>query len=226
MNALLKKDFITSKNLLIIMNLLVLCGIGMVAFFEGTIMVASSVYLMASFLIPIVLTRLMSNDEMKKHYNMLINSFPVTRKSVVLSKYMFYMICYIITAIFLFSIMFILFKPSGEDIEYILFIQSMAFAVYALLIGVLNYMFYTKSYDVAIKYSSIVTITIIYIPMMLIPLAERIFPDTVNALKEFVYINFNNRPFVLISSIFLIGIVLYGICMLLSVRGYCKKDLD
>ena len=225
MNALLKKDMITSKNPLIIMNLLVGCVMVVLTIIGAKAPVYFPIYTFATLFIPIILNKFTATEETRKYYDMLINSFPVDRKDVVVSKYTFYLLVYFITSIFLLSIIFVLGKISGEDLKMLLFSQSFSFLYYVVIICVPNYIFYKASYDVAVKYSGFTLLGIIYLPMLVIFLAEKIFPSASKKVVGFFMKSIENG-FLIIPLIFLIGLVIYGIITTLSIKGYCNKDLS
>lgn len=226
MLALLKKDFITSRKSVIIMNLIAACILGGVSLFkEFPIEAISMMYIMASIFIPLMSNKMMSTEEGKRNYDTIINSFPVSRKSVVISKNLFYFLMYLITSIILLLTIIIIKKPSTQDLTYILFIQSLTFIYYSLIIGIPNYMYYKFDYDVAMKYGVIVFLSIIYVPMIVLKIGEKVLPNFESKIISIIEAGNLQTMFIAVSA-FLVGLLIYVVFTILSINGYSKKDLS
>lgn len=222
MCALLKKDFLTSRFIYLVTTLLMMA----VLFFlvKRNTMVALMVATIGSVLVPIMVNKFTATEEMRRNYDLVINSFPIKKREVVISKYMYYLIMHLITAVIFQAIVVLNNLSDTSFLITVLLIQGAAFIYYILFIGMPNYIYYKYDYDVAAKYSPIIIIVGANIPIVLSKLVEKINPNTrisiVNAIE-----NGSNEAVLLSLVIFLVGFILYGIIVAASVRGYARRDL-
>ncbi len=220
MIALLKKDFITSRKPLLIINIIAGLMLGLVTKYTRDALPMT--YTVATLLVPVIVNRFTATSELRKNYDLIINSFPVKRRDVVLSKYIYYMIAYIISSIIMFSIVVTLGSLSKEELTTIFLIQSLTFIYYVLLIGATNYTYYKLEYSVAVKYSSIIMLSVFYLPYALIFAGKKFFPELSNNIINSIMSGSINRVTIVA---FLAGVIIYAIFMLLSVGAYNKRDL-
>lgn len=225
MLTLLKKDFITSKKMLIFLNLISAVILGFITIKANISEVSSIFYAIATMIIPFVANKAGAAEELKKHYDSLINSFPIKRKDVVISKYLYYLLLYVVSTVFLGAVVFILGKYDMEKISFAILIQSMVFIYFVLLTGVTNYIYYRFDYNVATKYGPIIIIVIIYLPILIYKLLSIIKPDFIDTvLVSMLGENFVQYKLPII--IFAVGLVIYFILMFFSIKRYKQKDLD
>ncbi len=151
MKALLKKDFITSRYIYAVAILfvgIVLCISSMCSF-----EVVMIVYVLGTSMIPLMVNKFTATDEMRRNYDVIINSFPVKRIDVVLSKFVYYLASYILTSFILLAVTLIVRRFNQEELTMIYIIQSLSFIYYYLMIGVTNFVYYRYDYSVATKLS-------------------------------------------------------------------------
>ncbi|MEG1256180.1 ABC-2 transporter permease [Clostridium sp.] len=223
MIALLKKDFITSRYAYSIITLLV----GVILAFTSikSMEAAMFIYVMGSMMIPIMVNKFTATEEMRKNYDIIINSFPVKRRDVVISKYIYYLVIYIATAVVLLGIITLVGRLNVEELKLILLVQSIVFIYYSLIQGVSNYIYYRFEYSTAAKYSSIIIISIIYVPFILVGFISKISPNIKEKFLSYGDKVMNNVPLVA-TTIILIGLAIYAVFILLSIEGYKKRDLQ
>ncbi|MEG0671411.1 ABC-2 transporter permease [Clostridium sp.] len=223
MIALLKKDLITCRYPYIVTVLLV--GVVMAFAAIKDMNIAIFICVFCSILIPMIVNKFTATEELRKNYDIIINSFPVKRRDVVISKYIYYLITYITTVVILFGIIMLVGELSAEDIKIGILIQSIIFLYYTLIQGISNYIYYKFEYSTAAKYSSIIVLGIVYIPMILLNLISKVNPGIKEQILSYGDNVMNNLPFV-VAMILLIGIVIYMIFILLSIKEYEKRDLQ
>lgn len=222
MVALLKKDFLTSRyiytviTLIVVVVMLVMMKINPI----GALIIAT----MGSVLIPVIVNKFTATEEMRKNYDMLMNSFPVKRSDVVISKYMYYLILHFLTGIILQGIVILSNRGDSSVLLAVLIAQCIAFLYYILLIGLPNFIYYHFDYDVATKYSMIITFVVVYTPMILMGIIDRINPNIRRRVLEYISAG-KIDGFMLVGALFAIGILLYIIIIAASVMGYRRRDL-
>lgn len=222
MRALLKKDFITSRYIYTISLLVVgiaLCFASMYSF-EATL----SIYLLGTFIVPLIANKFTATDEMRRNYDVIINSFPVRRVDVVISKFIYYFIIYVLCSSILMSIVLLVGNFNQENLYIIYIIQSLSFIYYCLIIGVTNFIYYRYDYSVAAKYSAIIIIAVINVPIFILKLIDKIHPNIFKGISKYLLVSTIPRVYLAIG-ITLIGIIIYFFFIVLSIIGYRKRDL-
>ncbi len=222
MGALLKKDFITSRYIYTIALLVVgiaLCFASMYSF-EATLMI----YLFGTFIVPLISNKFTATDEMRRNYDVIINSFPVRRVDVVISKFIYYLIVYILCSSILMLIVFLVGNFSKEKLNIIYIIQSLSFIYYCLIIGITNFIYYRYDYGVAAKYSAIIIIAVINVPIFILKFIDKISPDIFLGVSNYLLESTIHGVYLAIGII-LIGIMIYFLFIVLSIIGYRKRDL-
>lgn len=222
MKALLKKDFITSRYIYIVAILIVgmiVCFASMYRF-EATLMI----YLLGTFMVPLMANKFTATDEMRKNYDVIINSFPVRRIDVVLSKFIYYLVSYILTSFILLAIITIVGDFHKEELTMIYIIQSLSFIYYCLIIGVTNFIYYRYDYGVAAKYSAIIVIAVINVPIMILKLIDKLSPNIFIKIRKYLLESTTNGVY-LATGVILVGIIIYILFIGLSIMGYRKRDL-
>lgn len=222
MIALLKKDFITSRYIYAVAILfvgIVLC-ISSMCSFEATMIV----YVLGTLMVPLMANKFTATDEMRRNYDVIINSFPVKRIDVVLSKFIYYLASYILTSLILFTIIKIVGGFNQEQLTTVYIIQSLSLVYYFLIIGVTNFIYYRYDYGVAAKYSLIITMAIIYVPILLLKIIDKINPNIEIKITSYLLESTTNGAY-LATAIILVGLMLYILFVVLSIIGYRKRDL-
>lgn len=222
MGALLKKDFITSRYIYTISLLvvgIVLCFASMYSF-EATLLI----YLLGTFIVPLIANKFTATDEMRRNYDVIINSFPVRRVDVVISKFIYYFIIYVLCSSILMSIVLLVGNFNQENLYIIYIIQSLSFIYYCLIIGVTNFIYYRYDYSVAAKYSAIIIIAVINVPIIILKLIDKIRPNIFKGISKYLLVSTIPRVYLAIGII-LIGIIIYFFFIVLSIIGYRKRDL-
>lgn len=222
MGALLKKDFLTSRyiysviTLLVIAVLVVLVKVNPVAaFMTATI---------GSVMVPIIVNKFTATEEMRKNYDVVMNSFPVKRKDVVISKYMYYLIMHFLTAVLLQGIVVINNLSDSSFLVTAFLVQGAAFIYYILFIGIPNYVYYRFDYDVATKYSAIIIIVVANLPLMISGLMDRVNPNLKITIIKSIEAG-GRDAWILAGLVFLIGFIVYFIMAAASARSYARRDL-
>ncbi len=222
MGALLKKDFITSRYIYTISLLvegIALCFASMYSF-EATLFI----YLLGTFIVPLIANKFTATDEMRRNYDVIINSFPVRRVDVVISKFIYYFIIYVLCSSILMSIVLLVGNFNQESLYIIYIIQSLSFIYYCLIIGVTNFIYYRYDYSVAAKYSAIIIIAVINVPIFILKLIDKIRPNIFKGISKYLLVSTIPRVYLAIG-ITLIGIIIYFFFIVLSIIGYRKRDL-
>lgn len=222
MGALLKKDFITSRYIYTISLLvegIALCFASMYSF-EATLFI----YLLGTFIVPLIANKFTATDEMRRNYDVIINSFPVKRVDVVISKFIYYFIIYVLCSSILMLIVFLVGNLNQENLNIIYIIQSLSFIYYCLIIGVTNFVYYRYDYSVAAKYSAIIIIAVINVPIIIMKLIDKIRPNIFIGISKYLLVSTIPRVYLAIGII-LIGIIIYFFFIVLSIIGYRKRDL-
>ncbi len=222
MGALLKKDFITSRYIYTISLLvegIALCFASMYSF-EATLFI----YLLGTFIVPLIANKFTATDEMRRNYDVIINSFPVRRVDVVISKFIYYFIIYVLCSSILMSIVLLVGNFNQENLYIIYIIQSLSFIYYCLIIGVTNFIYYRYDYSVAAKYSAIIIIAVINVPIFILKLIDKIRPNIFKGISKYLLVSTIPRVYLAIG-ITLIGIIIYFFFIVLSIIGYRKRDL-
>lgn len=222
MKALLKKDFITSRYIYIVAILIVgmiVCFASMYRF-EATLMI----YLLGTFMVPLMANKFTATDEMRKNYDVIINSFPVKRIDVVLSKFIYYLISYILCSFILLLIMFLVGNFLKEQLTIIYIVQSLSFIYYCLIIGVTNFIYYRYDYGVAAKYSAIIIIAVINVPIIILKLIDKLSPNISVKITNY-FLESTTHGVYLATGMILVGIIIYILFIGLSIMGYRKRDL-
>lgn len=222
MKSLLKKDFITSRYIYTIAILIVgiiLCFASIYSF-EVTFMI----YLLGTFMVPLMANKFTATDEMRRNYDTIINSFPVKRRDVVLSKFIYYFISYILCSLILLLIVFIVGNFNEEQVSMIYIIQSLSFIYYCLIIGATNFIYYRYDYSVASKYSLVIMMSIIYVPIIILKFVDKINPNIFIKVTNYL-LESTVHGIYLAISIGLLGIFIYVLFIVLSIIGYRKRDL-
>jgi len=222
MIALLKKDFITSRYIYAVAILfvgIVLC-ISSICSFEATMIV----YVLGTLMVPLMANKFTATDEMRRNYDVIINSFPVKRIDVVLSKFIYYLASYILTSLILFTIIKIVGGLNQEQLTTVYIIQSLSLVYYFLIIGVTNFIYYRYDYGVAAKYSLIITMAIIYVPILFLKIIDKINPNIEIKITSYLLESTTNGAY-LATAIILVGLMLYILFVVLSIIGYRKRDL-
>ncbi|WP_346931332.1 ABC-2 transporter permease [Clostridium sp.] len=222
MGALLKKDFITSRYIYTISILvvgIVVCFASMYSF-EATLLI----YLLGTFMVPLMANKFTATDEMKKNYDVIINSFPVKRIDVVLSKFIYYFISYVLCSFILLLIMFLVGNFHKEQLIIIYIVQSLSFIYYCLIIGITNFVYYRYDYGVATKYSSIIIIAIINVPIIILRLVDNINPNISVKITNYLLESTAHGIYVA-TAIILVGLIIYTLFVQLSIIGYRKRNL-
>jgi hypothetical protein len=222
MKALLKKDFITSRYIYAVAILfvgIVLCISSMCSF-----EVVMIVYVLGTSMIPLMVNKFTATDEMRRNYDVIINSFPVKRIDVVLSKFVYYLASYILTSFILLAVTLIVRRFNQEELTMIYIIQSLSFIYYCLMIGVTNFVYYRYDYSVATKYSSIIIIAIINVPIIILQLINSIKPNFEIKITSYLLESTTNGAY-FATAIILVGLMLYILFVVLSIIGYRKRDL-
>lgn len=220
MIALIKKDYLTSRFSYIILTIFVtlaIIGLSIVSK-EGSLVVGT----MGSVFIPLIVNKFASTEEMRKHYDIVMNSFPVKRRDVVISKFIFYLLIYFLTAVLFITITALFNGLNGFDLKMFLFINSLIFIYYVLFIGVPNSIFYCTDYEAYMKYSALITIAIVNLPILGGVVLDKAFPG----IKESVIKLMDNASiYKSILAVLVFGLILYITLMIISIVGYSKKDL-
>ncbi len=222
MIALLKKDFITSRYIYAVAILfvgIVLCISSMCSF-----EVVMIVYVLGTLMVPLMANKFTATDEMRRNYDVIINSFPVKRIDVVLSKFIYYLASYILTSLILFTIIKIVGRFNQEQLTTVYIIQSLSLVYYFLIIGVTNFIYYRYDYGVAAKYSLIITMAIIYVPILFLKIIDKINPNIEINITSYLLESTTNGAY-LATAIILVGLMLYILFVVLSIIGYRKRDL-
>ncbi|MFR1709058.1 MAG: ABC-2 transporter permease [Clostridium sp.] len=222
MKSLLKKDFITSRYIYTIAILIVgiiLCFASIYSF-EVTFMI----YLLGTFMVPLMANKFTATDEMRRNYDTIINSFPVKRRDVVLSKFIYYLISYILCSLILLLIVFIVGNFNEEQVSMIYIIQSLSFIYYCLIIGATNFIYYRYDYSAASKYSLVIMMSIIYVPIIILKFVDKINPNIFIKVTNYL-LESTVHGIYLAISIGLLGIFIYVLFIVLSIIGYRKRDL-
>ena len=222
MKSLLKKDFITSRYIYTIAILIVgiiLCFASIYSF-EVTFMI----YLLGTFMVPLMANKFTATDEMRRNYDTIINSFPVKRRDVVLSKFIYYLISYILCSLILLLIVFIVGNFNEEQVSMIYIIQSLSFIYYCLIIGATNFIYDRYDYSAASKYSLVIMMSIIYVPIIILKFVDKINPNIFIKVTNYL-LESTVHGIYLAISIGLLGIFIYVLFIVLSIIGYRKRDL-
>ncbi len=222
MVALLKKDFLTSRYIYSVITLIVVAVLVFMVRINpmGGMMIA----VLGSVLIPVIVNKFTATEEMRKNYDVVMNSFPVKRSDVVVSKYMYYVILHFLTVVILQGIMILNNFGDVEVLLAVLIAQGVAFLYYILMIGLPNFVYYRFDYEVAAKYSTIITLVVVYTPIILMGFVDRINPNI--RIRVLEYISKGEiSGFMLAGILFAIGIVLYTIIIVASAKGYRRRDL-
>lgn len=222
MGALLKKDFLTSRYIYSVITLIVAVVLVFVIRINsvGGMMIA----VLGSVIIPVIVNKFTATEEMRKNYDVVMNSFPVRRKDVVVSKYMYYVMLHFFTAVILQGIVLLNHYGNVEVLVAVLIAQGLAFLYYILMVGLPNFIYYSFDYEVAIKFSTIIILVVVYTPILLMGFIDRINPNI--RMKVIEYISKSeNSGFKLAGMLFSIGVILYVIIIALSTRGYRRRDL-
>lgn len=222
MIALLKKDFLTSRYIYTVTILISIIGVIIVNAINPTGGLA--VALVASVLIPVIINKFTATDELRKNYDMLMNSFPIKRRDVVISKYTFYLIQHIIATILLQGT--VLFLNRGDEglLIIILLIQGAGFIYYIFFVGVPNLIYYCCDYSTAMRFSPIIIILAANAPLIVGNIIKKINP---NAQQQFLKaIEACGNPIYNLAGMLIVGgLILYSIIMLISIQGYKRRDL-
>lgn len=222
MGALLKKDFITSRYIYTISILvvgIVVCFTSMYSF-EATLLI----YLLGTFMVPLMANKFTATDEMRKNYDVIINSFPVKRIDVVLSKFIYYFISYVLCSFILLLIMFLVGNFTKEQLTIIYIVQSLSFIYYCLIIGITNFVYYRYDYGVASKYSSLIIIVIANVPIIILRLVNNINPNISVKITNYLLESTAHGIYVA-TAIILAGLIIYALFVQLSIIGYRKRNL-
>ncbi len=161
---------------------------------------------------------------MRRNYDVIINSFPVRRVDVVISKFIYYFIIYVLCSSILMSIVLLVGNFNQESLYIIYIIQSLSFIYYCLIIGVTNFIYYRYDYSVAAKYSAIIIIAVINVPIFILKLIDKIRPNIFKGISKYLLVSTIPRVYLAIG-ITLIGIIIYFFFIVLSIIGYRKRDL-
>lgn len=222
MGALLKKDFITSRYIYTISILVVgilVCFASMYSF-GATLLI----YLLGTFMVPLMANKFTATDEMRKNYDVIINSFPVKRIDVVLSKFIYYFISYVLCSFIFLLIMFLVGNFPKEQLTIIYIVQSLSFIYYCLIIGITNFVYYRYDYGVASKYSSIIIIAIINVPIIILRLVDNVNPNISAKITNYLLESTAHGIYVA-TAIILLGLIIYALFVQLSIIGYRKRNL-
>lgn len=222
MKALLKKDFITSRYIYIVAILIV----GMIVCFASMYSFESTcfIYLLGTFAVPLMANKFTATDELRRNYDVIINSFPVRRIDVVLSKFIYYLISYILCSLVLMLIVSIVGNFHKEELTIIYIIQSLSFIYYCLIIGVTNFIYYRYDYGVAAKYSAIIVIAVINVPIIILKLIDKLSSNIFIKISKYLLESITHGAYLAIGMI-LLGIIIYILFIGLSIMGYRKRDL-
>ena len=222
MGALLKKDFLTSRYIYTVITLIVVAVMVVMVKINpiGALVIAT----LGSVLIPVIVNKFTATEEIRKNYDMVMNSFPVKRNDVVFSKYMYYLILHFLTGIILQSIVILSNRGDSSVLLAVLIAQCVAFLYYILLIGLPNFIYYRFDYEIAAKYSMIITFVVVYTPMILMGIIDRINPNIRRGILEYISAG-KIDSFMLVGALFAIGILLYIIIIAASAMGYRRRDL-
>ena len=222
MIALLRKDFLTSRFIYLVTNLIVIIGLIIVNTInpQGALIIA----LIASVLIPVIINKFTATEELRKNYDMLMNSFPIKRRDVVVSKYLYYLIQHIVTVILLQGV--VLFLNRGEEGLFIVILlaQGAALIYFIFFIGVPNLVYYCFDYSTAMKYSSIIIILTANTPIILTAVVKKINPNAMQQLLKAIEVG--RSPIYNLAGMVIIGaLVIYGAIIGISIKGYKRRDL-
>ena len=223
MKALLKKDFITSRYVYTVAILIVgiaICVSSMYSFEGGTLII----YLIGTLMVPLMANKFTATDEIRRNYDVIINSFPVRRIDVVLSKFIYYLVSYILTSFILLAIIIIVGNFHKEQLTMIYIVQSLSFIYYCLIIGVTNFIYYRYDYGVAAKYSAIIVIAVINVPIMILKLIDKLSPNIFIKIGEYLLESTSHGAY-FGTAIILVGVIIYISFIGLSIMGYRKRDL-
>lgn len=223
MKELLKKDYLTNRFIFTVMLLIACAGVIILSFIKSEISILIGV--LGSVFIPFMANKMSSTEEMRKHYDLVMNSFPIKRSDIVISRYIYYIIILLISAVVLVPITIIFNSLEGFDIKILMLIECLLFAYYVLLCVIPNTIYYCTEYERAAKYLSIIMVTILYIPPVVIGVIFNASPSLQVFLLNIIT-NGGSRFIILLLCIILIAIVVYVAGILISIVGYKRRDLN
>ena len=222
MIALLKKDFLTSRFIYLVTILIVIIGLIIVNTInpQGALIIA----LIASVLIPVIINKFTATEELRKNYDMLMNSFPIKRSDIVVSKYLYYLIQHIVTVVLLQG--GVLFLNRGQEGVFItiLLAQGAALIYFIFFIGAPNLVYYCFDYSTAMKYSSIITILAANAPIIITAVVKKINPNAMQKLLKAIEAG-GNPIYNLVGMVIIGALVMYGAIIWISIKGYKRRDL-
>ncbi|SHK40410.1 ABC-2 family transporter protein [Hathewaya proteolytica DSM 3090] len=221
MIAMLKKEFLCSKFILIIcMTILsifiISCSIFMNT--KGTLVISS----MVSLMIPLLIENFSSTEEMRKNFDLVMNSFPVKRSDVVYAKFIYYLILYLMTFSIFTVLMLVFNKFNSTDLGQFFLMESVMFMFYSIFMGLRTCLYFACDKSIIMKYGTVLTLSIIYGPMLILALINRLLPDISKKIKLLLSsMSFINKTTIII---FVMSLILYFIFMFIGAMGYNKKD--
>lgn len=222
MGALLKKDYLTSRFIYSVITLIVIAV--MMILVKLKPVAAFMVATIGSVLIPVIVNKFTATDEMRRNYDVVMNSFPVKRRDVVIGKYIYYLLMHLLTAVLLQGIVLLNNRNDSTFLVTVLLVQGAAFIYYMLFIGIPNYVYYRFDYDVATKYSAVVIIVVANIPLMFSSLMDKINPNIRDGVMKAIEAG-GREAYLLAGGVFLVGVILYFIIAEASARSYSRRDL-
>jgi len=120
--------------------------------------------------------------------------------------------------------MFLVGNFPKEQLIIIYIVQSLSFIYYCLIIGITNFVYYRYDYGVATKYSSIIIIAIINVPIIILRLVDNINPNISVKITNYLLESTAHGIYVA-TAIILVGLIIYTLFVQLSIIGYRKRSL-
>lgn len=222
MLALLKKDFLTSRFIYLVTILIAI--LGLIIINKINPIGAFTIAMVASVLIPVIINKFTATEELRKNYDMLMNSFPIKRSDVVISKYVYYLTQHLLTVVLLQGTVILLNRGEEGLLITILLAQGAALIYFIFFIGAPNLMYYCFDYSTAMKFSPIIIILAANAPILIGALVKKVNPNFTEQIMRAIEVGGN--PIYKLAGVMVAGgFIIYGIIILISIQGYKRRDL-